>query len=201
MLAVPAADLHPQLAALHRVADGLDQAVVLVEQIAPLARLGRDPLQLPRGDVVGVVELERGLEHLERHVLVLQVMLGHLRGLLQALDLVVLLLEHLRPVEQQLDQRGPVLGVAEDRVERLVGGRVGGVVLQDLLVGARRLHLVLEPLLPDRRDLHEHVDLGVGVLEHLDLALEHGDGLVPAGLLRVEIFEGRQGLHVARRQL
>jgi hypothetical protein len=73
VLAVPAADLDPQLALLVLVLDAANDAVVLVEQLAPLVGGGREALELEARVLVGVVDVERVLEGLERAVEVAEV--------------------------------------------------------------------------------------------------------------------------------
>jgi hypothetical protein len=82
-----------------------------------------------------------------------------------------------------------------------VRGHVGLVELEDLEVDAGRLGLVADLVLPDRRDLHQHVDLLGHGLHDLALALEHLDDLLPAGLAAVQALERGQGLEAARLEL
>jgi hypothetical protein len=108
VLAVPATDLHPQLALLVLVLDRANDAVVLVEQLGPLVAGGGEALELAGRVLVGVVDVERVLEGLERAVEVAEVLLVDLRHLLRDGDLEGVL-EDVDLAEEQLDERAPVL--------------------------------------------------------------------------------------------
>ena len=201
MLAVPAADLHPQLGLLELVGDRADDAVVLVEQLAPLVGLGGEALELAAGVLVGVVDVEGVLEGLERAVGVLLVLLEDLRHLLEGDDLELRVLEDLDLAGVEIDHLAPRPGVAVDRLERLVRGHVGGIEVEDLQVGAGGLGLVPELLLPDPRDLHQDVDLLLRRLDDLALLLEDLDHLVPGRLAGVQALEGGERLEAPRLEL
>jgi hypothetical protein len=201
VLAVPATDLDPQLALLGLVLDRADDAVVLVEQLAPLVGGGGEALELARGVLVGVVDVEGVLEGLEGALRVAEVGLVDMRHLLGDRDLEARLLEDLDLTEEQLDQRAPILGLAVDGLQRFMGGHVALVQLEDLEVDAGGLGLVADLLLPDPGDLHQHVDLLGHGLDDLALALEDLHDLLPAGLAAVKALERREGLEAVGLEL
>ena len=81
VLAVPAADLHPQIRGRAAILalELVDALGVLVEQLLPAVGRRGEPLELVRGLVVRVVALERGLQHVERALLIADLALVDLR--------------------------------------------------------------------------------------------------------------------------
>src|SRR5581483_2238124 len=192
VLAVPAPDLDPQIGRRLRLGDGLHHLRVLGEQVVPLVGRRRQPLQLRRHRLLGVVLAERGLEHDERALLIADFLFVRLGDRLKDRDPLRRLVRELDAREEQLDQLLPVALRLVDLLELDRRGEVLIVELKDPLVHVARAIAVADLVLPHRRRLEQRLDFLRRLVERLGLALERLDALLPARLLREELLERRE---------
>src|SRR5687767_13379202 len=102
VIRVPTADLDPQVSGRAAVLalELVDAVGVLVEQLLPTVGRRGKTLELVRRLVVRVVALERGLEDVERALLITNLGLVDLGDLIEDVDLLFVAAAQLRTLEQ-----------------------------------------------------------------------------------------------------
>ena len=198
---VPARDLHPQIGGDLGIGDPLHHLRVVADELVPLVGHRRQALELLGDVIVRVVLAERGLQRHERVLAIAELLLvglGHLRERSDARRRVG---HEVRARQQQVDQLDPALALPIELLELVRRRHVAGVDLQHALVDLGRRAAVADLVGPQRRDLHEHVDLLGRRRQRLRAPLEDLDALFPARLLREQLLERRQRAEVVRVEL
>src|SRR5439155_14083107 len=155
-----------------------------------------EALELDRGLLVRVVALERGLQHVERALLIADLALVDLRDLVEDRDLLLDLGAQLAALEQDLDELGPLVLLAIDRLEAIGRRGIRRIRAADALVDLRGLGQILDLLFPRRRRLEQRLAALGLVVEDERALLEHVDRLFPATLAREQPLEGRERAEV-----
>ena len=170
-----AAELVAEIAIVDELGPATEQLLELVEVVV-LPALGvhlRE--QLDGRQVVGdQVEQLLGRDH--RGLAVAEHLTGDLDDPPEQLTLLALVEDHVDAAAVQLEQLLMGAAAAQQRLERLVGGLVGLVALEDLGVGLLGVGRTLEIVAPDRAELEQQVaaQVGLGPLERAALGLGVG---------------------------